>query len=167
MKHLALFIVLLFVGVLPVFGQDATAESTVPAGSVTVIDGEGQGDTIINVEGAETPSTPVETPATNVLSISNIISFLIGGVVFAGGVMAYLGTQARAALNDPAKMVIAEKLGDSVPAETANKLIDGLTGVLEFLKEATDRKPALLKPSPNSSVSGVASDFTSTAAPLP
>lgn len=175
MKKLLFVFALLLILCIPVLAQDATAEATVAANPVTVIDGEGQGDTVTceagatcNVnEGTETPVTPVETPATNVLSISNIISFLIGGVVSFAGAMAWLGNQARMAMQDPAKMVLAERLGDSIPKDTAEKLIDGLNTVVEFLKEATDRQPALLKPSPNTSVSSTGGSYDSTAPRLP
>lgn len=165
MKRL-LLLILFLVMVVPVVAQDATAEAvpTVEAGEVTIIDGEGEGTTVITVEA---PETPVETPATNVLSVSNILSFLIGGIVSAAGVIAFIGTQARNAMNDPAKMVLAERLGDSVPQETANKLIEGLNNVVDFLKEATDRQPALLKPSPSSNVSSTGADFSSTAPRMP
>lgn len=161
LKHL-IVIALLCLCILPAMAQDATLEATVDAAPVTVIDGQGEGDTIVNVEA---PETPVETPSTNVLSVSNILSFLIGGIVSAAGVIAFIGTQARNAMQDPAKMVLAERLGDSVPQETANKLIDGLSDVLAFLREATDRQPALLKPSPNTTTSS--GGYTTTTPPMP
>lgn len=58
-----------------------------------------------------------------------------------------------------------QRLGDSVPQETANKLIDGLSDVLAFLREATDRQPALLKPSPNTTTSS--GGYTTTTPPMP
>lgn len=161
MKKYLLLVLLCVLCLVPAMAQDATADATNQV--VDVISGEGEGTTVI-VEASE---TPVETPATNVLSISNIIAFLVGGVVTFAGVMGWLGTQARAALNDPAKMVLAEKLGDSIPADTARQLIEGLNNVAAFLKEATDRQPALLKPSPTSSVSSTGAGFDSTAPRLP
>jgi hypothetical protein len=160
MKHLLALVFLLLVCI-PVLSQDVPAEPTNQV--VDVIDGTGEGATVI-VEASE---TPVETPATNVLSISNIIAFLIGGIVSFAGAMAWLGSQARIAMQDPAKMVLAERLGDSVPKDTADKLIDGLNTVVEFLKEATDRQPALLKPSPNTSVSSTGGSFDSSQSRLP
>lgn len=163
MNRLLALLVFLLILCIPVFAQDATAEpvATVEAGQVTVVDG--QGDTNITVEA---PVTPVETPATNVLSISNIIAFLIGGVVTFAGAVAWLGSQARATMHDPAKMILAEKLGDSVPKESADKLIEGFLSIVEFLKEATDRQPAILKPAPAApSVSSTGANFTTTTTP--
>ncbi len=136
MKHRLLLIALLLF-CLPVLAQDLTLE---PAPAATV-----DAPVVINIE---TPAEPVDTPATPVLSLSNIIAFLLGGVITAAGFFAWLGNQARAAMQDPAKMILAEKLGDSVPKEHADKLIDGLNGIIVFLKEATDRQPMIMKPVP-------------------
>lgn len=58
MKHLLLILFCLCILIVPTMAQDATAEATVEANPVTVIDGEGEGTTVI----VEAPETPVETP---------------------------------------------------------------------------------------------------------
>lgn len=66
MKKLAslISIIALLILCIPVMGQDATLEATVDVAPVTVVDGQGEGDTIVNVGGEtpvdETPETPTE-----------------------------------------------------------------------------------------------------------
>lgn len=54
-----IIIALLCLCILPAMAQDATLEATVDATPFTVIDGQGEGDTIVNV-GGETPAAPVD-----------------------------------------------------------------------------------------------------------
>lgn len=70
--------------------------------------------------------------------------FLSGGAISVGG-LGYLADKIR---NDPVAMKNAENVGNSIPADTANKLIDladSATKIATFMKEALDRVPAASK----------------------
>lgn len=60
-----------------------------------------------------------------------------------------LGRLADKIRNDPVALKNAESVGNSIPAETANKLIevvDSATKILTLFKEAIDHVPAESKP---------------------
>lgn len=152
-----LFIVLLFILLaLPTLAQESTAEptpaATVEAAPILIVTAEPGSGNDVNVTVNNPPATnetpPPTTTDTPILSLGNLVSFLVGGVVAAGSVLAFIGAQARTALHDPARMVLAEKLGDSIPKETADKIIDALTNITAFFREATDRQSILTKPTP-------------------
>ena len=100
---------------------------------------------VVGTTMAQGSPAAADSGGTSGISISNIISFLIGGLVSAIGILAALGSAARQVLQDPAKIVLAEKLGDSVPVAHANQLLTAMGDIRALVREATDRKPAYSK----------------------
>lgn len=147
MKHLYLFFVVLMVLLLAVPGvalaqEDATTET--PVIVVPVEDGETE-ETPATLE----PGLSAGEFALTIWELGAIIlsGFVSGGVVGIGGV----GFIARRIMDDPKGVVAVEKLGDSVPAETAARILDfsrSVVDVMRLLEEALDRVPAAEKPLP-------------------
>lgn len=131
MKRLSLLVSLVFV-----FCFVFISASTMAQDAAATAD---PGPVVINVE------QPAGSAETNVFSTSNIISFLVGSIVSAIGILVTLGGAARQVLNDPAKIILAEKLGDSIPGDHAKGLLEALADIRALIKEATDHTPAYSK----------------------
>lgn len=141
MKHSSMFVLLalLLVALLavPVMAQEDEATEA------PVI--------VVPVEGDETDETPVDAGDV-VLSVYTILGIVLSSVIAGGALgVAGVGLIARRILSDPSGVAAVEKLGDSVPAETAAAILDFAGAVIDvanLLKEALDRVPAAEKPLP-------------------
>jgi hypothetical protein len=117
---------------------------------------------VITVDPDGTVTIPVDsTPETSdnrvSLTIVEVILMVVGGMITGG---AGVGTLAYFIMKDPARVKLMEKLGDSVPPETAAKIvgvIDVFTPILTLAKEMFDRVPYADK---NAIEAGVANAFT-------
>jgi len=83
--------------------------------------------------------------AVQITTAQNILNWISAfGLGLASGVVG-LGLLARSILNNKALLTLVEKLGDSFPPETRSileKIGMSAVEVGEFIKEATDGKPA-------------------------
>jgi hypothetical protein len=145
MRTLLAFVILFFVVAFarPTYAQDATAEATVEAGQVTVIDGAG-GDTNITVESPDTPA-PIEKPS----FFSSILEFALGALVGAGIMLGSAAAWIRAAMQDPVKMTLAETAARSISPEVLKQVLEFLDTSRAFVTEATDGVPMITKPRPD------------------
>lgn len=189
-RLMSLFIVLLFVGVLPVLGQEATAESTVPVMPVEIVAtsapiGDTGNDTVINVgTPAETPETPPVTPAEPMpwwavagLEIGKLVALYL--VVVRGArelVKAFLADPRRVAAAENAANLVksitpdvleeAARVGAQKAYAETRELIDDLRRAVVAV---TDGVPESSKvtPAPTSSVSSTGGAFESTTPRMP
>jgi hypothetical protein len=176
MKRLILLI-LLFALCIPAFAQDATSDAiapvaTVESSPVTVIDGQGQGDTVINVEAPD--NTPA--PVSNSVEINPVLQLILGAcalLVAISFAFEKLGNRAKKATDNAFEMAALEKAGDSVPGPIASQIAGALErttaalqNVTEAWKKATDHVPESSKPvMATSSVSGTTPNYASTVTP--
>jgi hypothetical protein len=183
MKKLLALVFLLLVCI-PTFAQDATEAATVEANPVTVIDGTGEGNTIVNVGGetpAETPETPAEPMpwwAVAGLEITKLVAIYL--TVVHGARVAL-----QAFMNNPARVAAAENAVNLVKSVTPDALEDAarlgaekaiaatselFADLRRTIDELTDGVPAGSKPrpvSPASSVSSTGGSFDSSQSRLP
>lgn len=89
--------------------------------------------------------TTSATPTSPDSLISTALSALVGFVVGAAATFASMSAVVKIALNDPVKMSLAESVGNSIPKDTGLSFADSLQTFAQFIVEATDRKPMLLK----------------------
>jgi hypothetical protein len=133
----------------PTAEAEVTPEAT-PADAIVIDTGDG-GSVTIPVD--ETPEPDNEIS----LTIIEIVLMVIGSIITGG---AGVGTLAYVIMKDPSRVRLMEKLGDSIPPETAAKIVgvtDLVTPVFVLLREMFDRVPYADK---NAIEAGVASAFS-------
>lgn len=103
---------------------------------------------------------PVQEPNTGnvTLPVWQLIAFIVGGFLSGGAVgVVGVGAAAKSILSNPAALKNAESVGNSVPQETANKLIDladSAIAIATLTKEALDHIPAETKAQPGGGAVG-------------
>lgn len=120
-----LIVTLLLFLLIPLYAQDATPQATQEAG-VTI-------------------NMPAPAAASNDV-FSEVVKLALA---FLGGVSVTLVAVAsfvKGVMNDPVKMMLAERLGNSIPAEMGQKMADSLGEIALFVKNATDHIPEASKP---------------------
>jgi hypothetical protein len=189
MKYLSLFIVLLFIGVLPVMGQDATPESTVDPMPVEIVatsapvEGSGN-DTVINVGTPAETETPPVTPAepmpwwaTAGLEIGKLVALYL--VVVRGArelVKAFLADPRRVAAAENAANLVksitpdvleeAARIGAQKAYAETQELVNDLRRALIAVTDGVPESSKVTPPS-NASVSSTGGAFDSTAPRMP
>ena len=135
---------------LSIVAQDSTAE---PAATVTQ---ESTQDAPVTVVMPETSSDPLAVIVGLVLAfVSGVSVTLIAGAGFV-----------RKVMNDPVKMMLAERLGNSIPVEMGQDMAASLGTIAMFVSKATDRIPEVSKPlTPIMGVNTTPDMFTSTGTP--
>lgn len=191
MKKLLFVFALLLVLCLPIAAQDAEPVLTVEANPVTVIDGEGEGNTIVNVGGEtpvgetpETPSEPMPWLASAILRVGEWgVQLLLAYIVVVRGVLAavkaWLANPARVKATEDSVELLKAFIPDMIERGIAAGLKQAEATTLELYREirrgiveATDGLPAGSKArtanaSPNSSVSTTGGSFDSTSPRVP
>lgn len=84
-------------------------------------------------------------PSTPDSLVSTLLGSLVGFIIGATATFASMSAVVKIALNDPVKMSLAESVGNSIPKETGLSFAASLQTFAQFIVEATDRKPLLLK----------------------
>lgn len=153
MKHRLTIISLLFslfILAWPVSAQDSTAEATPAATS------EATADAPVTVVMPESSTDPLAVIVGLVLAfVSGVSATLIAGAGFV-----------RKIMNDPVKMMLAERLGNSIPVEMGQDMAASLGTIAMFVSKATDRIPEASKPlTPVVGVNTTPDMFTSTGTP--
>ena len=190
LKHLRLIslVILILFCLAPVMAQDAEATApALPTDTITVVSGEGEGNTIVNV-GGETPTEegddPLEVPtepmpwwAVAGLEIGKLVALYL---VVVRGVRELV----KAFLADPRRVAAAENAANLVRSITpdaleeaarigAQKAYAETRELMDDLRRAviavTDGVPESSKvtPAPTSSVSSTGADYHSTTPPMP
>jgi hypothetical protein len=165
MKRLTLTLLLCLLLTLPALAQTpeptavATPETTPSETAAPIATQEAPAIVIDTGEGTVTiPVDETPEPDNRVsLTIVEVILMVVGGMITGG---AGVGTLAYFIMKDPSRIRLMEKLGDSVPPETAAKIvgvIDVFTPILTLAKEMFDRVPYADK---NAIEAGVANAFT-------
>jgi hypothetical protein len=185
MKHLLALVILLLV-CLPILAQDATEAATVEANPVTVIDGTGEGNTIVNVGGeapAETPAQP-ETPveampwwafaALEIGKYAGLFAVLMRAIREAA--KAFMARPGNVSSAENAVNLLRSLLPDvleQAAQKGAERMKEETQATIEELRrvitELTDGVPAASKvaTSPSSSVSSTGGSFDSSQSRIP
>lgn len=145
MKRILITLFILFCLTLPLLAQDPTQEAT-PDASAPVV---------VNIE-QPTTSTPQQTGFLTII-VTSVLSFIVG----AGATLGMAARWIKEAINDPVKMTLAEKVGNSIPQESVKGFVDFLDAAKAFVTEATDQKAAIAKivtPTPDSGFTSTPAD---------
>lgn len=129
MKHMwkiiSLLAVLLLINILSLRAQDVTPQSTQKA----------QVPVVVNV-----PAPPQNDVLATIAGLA--VAFLSGVGITLVAVSGFV----RGVMNDPVKMMLAERLGNSIPVELGRSMADSLGEIASFVRKATDHVPETDKP---------------------
>lgn len=132
----------LFLILAPVSPMRAQDVEPTPEATVIVVPEDGQ--PVVDPPAPPVPEGSITLPAWQLFAFV-FTGFLSGGTIGVVGV----GMIAKNIMNNPAALKNAEDVGNSVPQQTANKLIDladSAIAIATLAKEALDRVPAETKP---------------------
>lgn len=141
---ITLLLFLILAPVSPMRAQAQTPEPTPEATSTVVPDAQ----------------TVVDQPASDnvTLPIWQLVTFVVGSFLGGGAIsIVGFGVLATKIMQSPAALKNAEAVGNSVPQETANKLIDlanSAISIATLAKEVLDHIPADTKTPPEGSIAG-------------
>jgi hypothetical protein len=114
-------------------GTLAAPVATQEAPAIVIDTGEGT----VTIPVDETPSADGSITLTAVQLILIVVAALFAGTISSGGIAYFI-------MQDASRVKMVEQLGNSVPRETADKIVaivDVFTPILVLVKEAFDHRP--------------------------